>query len=71
MGPIRPMWLFHTLATASTSHQEYLKAHARFFRLLMEGIFVPYVLLPFDKKWISKLVAHFRTPDYTVQGFLG
>jgi hypothetical protein len=42
MGPIRPMWLFHTLATASTSHQEYLKAHARLtlhgFRLMTKNV---------------------------------
>ena len=29
-----------------------LEAHVDFFRLLMKGIFDPYVLLPFDKKSI-------------------
>ena len=28
----------------------HLEAHAGFFRLLMKGIFDPYVLWPFDKK---------------------
>ena len=30
-----------------------LEAHAGFLRLLMKGIFDPYVLWPFDKKLIS------------------
>ena len=40
-----------TLLTAS-DHAN-LEAHAGFFRLIMKGIFDPYVLRPFDKKLIS------------------
>ena len=32
----------------------------------MKGIFGPYVLLPFDKKLIFKLVMRIRTHDYMV-----
>ena len=38
------------VASFNTSH---LEAYAGFFRLLMKGIFDPYVLCPFDKKLIS------------------
>ena len=41
---------YRKVASSNTSH---LEAHAGFFRLLMKGIFDPYVLWPFDKKWIS------------------
>ena len=37
----------------SSSNMSRLEAHADFFRLLMKGIFDPYVLWPFDKKLIS------------------
>ena len=49
-----------------SSNTSRLEAHAGFFRLLMKGIFVPYVLRPFDKKLISLLVKRVRTRDYTV-----
>ena len=42
------------------------EAHAGFFRLLMKGIFGPYVHGPFDKKLIVKLVTRIRTCDYMV-----
>ena len=42
--------LYHKVASYNTSC---LEAHAGFFRLLMKGIFDPYVLRPFDKKLIS------------------
>ena len=32
------------------SNKSHLEAHAGFFRLLIRGIFDPYVLWPFDKK---------------------
>ena len=54
---------YRKIASSNTSH---LEAHASFFRLLMKGIFDPYVLWPFDKKLISKLVTRVRTHDYTV-----
>jgi hypothetical protein len=38
------------VASSKTSH---LEANAGFFRLLMKGIFDPYVLQPFDTKLIS------------------
>ena len=43
-----------------------LEAHAGFFTLLMEGIFDPYMLYPFDKKQISELVTCVRTRDHMV-----
>ena len=43
-----------------------LEVHACFFRLLMKGIFDPYVLWPFDKKLIFLLVTSVRTRNYTV-----
>ena len=49
-----------------SSNTSRLEAHAGFFRLLMKGIFEPYVLWPFDKKLIFLLVTHVRTRDYTV-----
>ena len=51
------------IASSNTSH---LEAHAGFFRLLMKGIFVSYLLWPFDKKLISYIVALIRTHDCTV-----
>ena len=55
------------VASSNTSR---LEAHAGFFRLLMKGIFDPYLLRPFDKKLISQLVTRIRTHDYMVQGSL-
>ena len=50
----------------ASSNTTRLEAHAGFFRLLMKGIFDPYVLWPFDKKLISKLVMSVKTRNYTV-----
>ena len=41
---------YRKIASSNTSR---LEAHAGIFRLLMKGIFDPYVLLPFDLKLIS------------------
>ena len=41
-------------------------SHAGFFRLLMKGIFDPYIVWPFEKKLISWLVMCFSTCDFTV-----
>ena len=41
---------YHKVASSNMSC---LEAHAGFFRLLMKGIFDPYILSPFDKKLIS------------------
>ena len=41
---------YHKVVSSSTLR---LEAHAGFFRLVIKGIFDPYVLLPFDKKLIS------------------
>ena len=41
---------YHKVSSSNTSR---LDAHAGFFRLLMKGIFGPYVLWSFDKKLIS------------------
>ena len=41
---------YRKVASSNTSR---LEAHDGFFRLLMKGIFNPYVLWPFDKKLIS------------------
>ena len=35
------------------SHMSCLETHVGLYRLLMKGIFGPYVLRPFDKKLIS------------------
>ena len=43
-----------------------LEGHVSFFRLLMKGIFGPYVLRPFEKKIIFQLVTHIRTRNYTL-----
>ena len=50
----------------ASSNMSRLEAHAGFFRLLMKGIFDPYVLQPFDEKYIFELVTHLKTRDYTV-----
>ena len=42
-----------------------LEADAGFFKLLMKGIFDPYVLWPVDKKLISWLVTRIRVRHYT------
>ena len=52
--------IYHKVPSSNTSH---LEAHTGFFRLLMKGIFYPYVLWSFDKKLISWLVIHIRTGD--------
>ena len=54
---------YRNVASSNTS---LLEAHAGFFRLLMKGIFVVYVLWPFDKKLITWLVTRVRTRNYTV-----
>ena len=41
---------YHKVTSSNTSR---LEAHDGFFRLLMKGIFDPYILCPFDKKLIS------------------
>ena len=43
-----------------SSNTSGLEAHVGFFRLLMKGIFGPYVLLPFDKKLIFQLLTRIR-----------
>ena len=52
------------------SNTSCLEAHTGFFRLLMKGIFDPYVLRSFEKKLISYLVTRVTTRDYTVYNFL-
>ena len=53
---------YHKIASSSTSR---LEAHVGSLRLLMKGIFGPYVLyVPFDKNLIFKLVKHTRTHNY-------
>ena len=64
--------MYRKIASSNTSR---LEAHVGFFRLFMKGIFCPYVIWPFDKKLIFKLVTRIRTRDYTViilfHNFLG
>ena len=51
----------------TSSNTSRLEAYVGFFRLLMKGIFGPYVLyVPFDKNLIFKLVKRTRTHNYTV-----
>ena len=47
----RKKWTTYKKVASSNSSR--LGAHEGFFRLLMKGIFDPYVLGPFDKKLIS------------------
>ena len=50
----------------SSSNTSRLEAYVGFFRLLVKGIFDPYVLWPFDKKLIFQLVTRISTRDFTV-----
>ena len=63
---ILDMWTITRLKTIyrklPNSNTSRLETHAGFFRLLMKGIFDPYVLWPFEKNLISKLV----TRDYLI-----
>ena len=54
---------YRKIANSNTSR---LEAHEGFFRLLVKGIFHPYVLSPFDKRLIFYLVMRIRTHNYTV-----
>ena len=54
---------YRKIASSNTSR---LEAHVDFYRLLMKGIFGPYVLWHFDKKLIFWLVTRIRIRDYTV-----
>ena len=45
--------IYYGYRRVASSNSSCLEAHAGFFRLLMKGIFDPYVLWPFDKKLIS------------------
>ena len=45
--------MYRIVVSSSSSR---IEAHAGLFRLLMKGIFDPYVLLPFDKKLIFQLL---------------
>ena len=48
------LWMIQSIyrKVASSFNTSRLEAHAGFFRLLMKGIVDPYVLWPFDKKFI-------------------
>ena len=61
-------WLFILVVyrIITSSNTSCLEAHAGFFILLMKGIFDPYVLWPFDKKFIFELVMSVNTRDFTV-----
>ena len=61
----RKIFRYCKVASSNTSR---LEAHAGFFRLLMKGIFDPYIMWPLHKKLISQLVMSVRTRDYTVDG---
>ena len=55
-GVLTKTFAYHKVASSNTSR---LEAHAGFFRLLMKGIFGPYVLWPFDKK-VDFLISNAR-----------
>ena len=63
------IWQWNSYCKVASSNTSRLEAHAGFFRLLMKGIFDPYVLWPFDKKLISLLVMRIRTRNYTAGVF--
>ena len=63
MAKFTPVWIYFSFSMLkeivdisleyrkfASSNTSRLEAHAGFFRLLMKGIFGPYVLWPFDKK---------------------
>ena len=54
---------YRKVMSSSPSH---IEAHAGLFILLMKGIFDHYVLWPFDKKLIFKLVTCVSTHDFTI-----
>ena len=54
---------YRKIVSSNTSR---LEAHASFFRLLMKGIFDPYVLWHFDQNLISSLAPRGRTRYYKV-----
>ena len=55
--------IYRIVASRSTSQ---LVTCLGLFRLLMKGIFGPYVLWPLDKKLIFWIVTRVSAPDYTV-----
>ena len=52
------IYFFLSYRKVASSNTSCLEAHAGFLRLLMKGIFYPYVLRPFDKKLISYLISN-------------
>ena len=58
------LWYKYRIVASSIPSR--IEAHADLFRLLMKGIFDPYVLWPFDKKSIFLLVKRVSTRDFTV-----
>ena len=54
---------YRKVASSNTSP---LEVHAEFFRLLLKGIFGPYVLWPLDKKLIFWIVTRVSARDYAV-----
>ena len=63
---IRKKGKYHKIASSNTSR---LEAQVGFFRMLMKGIFGPYVLWPLDKKLIFWIVTRVSARDYTVFKF--
>ena len=61
----------HIYRKVASSNMSRFEAHAGFFRLFMKGIFDPYIMSPFDKKFISYLVTRVRTLDYTLVDIAG
>ena len=53
------LFRYHKIASSNTSC---LEAHVGFFRLLMKGIFGPYVLWPFEKKLFFYIVTALELP---------
>ena len=48
-----PYFNSNSYRNVASSDTSCLEAHAGFFKLLMNGTFDPYILLPFEKKLIS------------------
>ena len=61
----RNIYVSNYLIVASTNLSRF-KVHAGLFRLLMKGIFDPYLLWPFCKTLIFLLVTGISTRDFTV-----
>ena len=60
----------YTYRIVASTSLSCFEAHTGLFRLLMKGIFYPYVLWPFDKMLISELVLRISIRNFTIYNIL-